>query len=1016
MTEPEEPNLFIDLEIDPNQPWSQEIFEKALLSKRGEWGRHVNDPDNEKKAWARIMTARHSVYGKIAADEQQRKTQQEQAIVLLQKKQEERVEKLKELIRISAGKGYILKGQFNQWIKEYELSESQLRALIISVRVVDEPPANSSTREAKPLDKVRADRIAKNLKLLKKRDLYHFLGLPDNTPLETLRKHAEQLRNETIPKRNNDIENDIILELLGECKVIFGSEVERARYEETLRLSAFDFLKEHVDTAAGGGTVVTANQIDDLLREASKRKLDVDEALRFIQSCAAKKFTLVLPETLAPAIKRMRRCPSCSKMNAENAKACECGAILQESCPKCGGAVPTGYQACPQCSFPIGNRRYVELMLRESNQCYSDGRIPDADQKLKQIEPLWSGANDALGKRIETLRKAIDKANADALVEKTQQAAAVKEIEALRGQHKYYQVHRSIAEWKVKLKATPKEFENFHQQAKEEIARAESKVAAALEDRKQEEVDQAILKYQEALSICADCEEALLELKRTPPSPPISLAVTKVGERLVRLKWQASASPLVNYIVLRQKERSPNSPGDGERIATLSATEYDDAACKPGISYFYAVYAARAEVTSTESAKSSQPILLTEEVAGLVACPASEQVELNWTAPVEAYDIKVRRNLGPKFPESSDEGVAISVLGKERAIDQELCNGKTYSYTVFAVFKDIQNNPVVSKGAHVTAIPQPPPAIVSELYLTKVSDAPLVLEISWNPPDSVQTVAIIRSEKSLSFESGTVLPRTEIEKHGRVLASSGSSVRDEPGDIRACYYTPISIQQDTAYVGKEKRFVLVPDVTKLKAEKRDNIIRLTWEWPQNCAEVYGIVSHRNPAYPTTLPQKSSEFRIHIDHYRLKTCVEIAIVPGMDHIIDVFAVFSTGNECIQSSGLQVKVRSQQIHLSYWIKPKRFGQKPALVIQTEGIGQLPVLSLVYNAQRIPLHRDDGVCIMTIPPGELVQQKTKLTLTLPDDIYPQESVAILFLENDEYKDDVILYPRDGELRINK
>lgn len=106
--------------------------------------------------------------------------------------------------------------------------------------------------------------------------------------------------------------------------------------------------------------------------------------------------------------------------------------------------------------------------------------------------------------------------------------------------------------------------------------------------------------YHKSLDIAADLPDALAGLNRCPPDAPTGLEMQVLRDR-VRLSWTPpppdGLGPLT-FAVMRKRGGLPQHPGDGTRIAEVSACEFEDRHLKPGETISYAVLAKRGEAES----------------------------------------------------------------------------------------------------------------------------------------------------------------------------------------------------------------------------------------------------------------------------------------------------------------------------------------------------------------------------------------------------------------------------------
>lgn len=1003
MPEKPVPNLFLVLGLDPTKAWNQTEYERQLQKKRQEWARLVNMP-TQKGIQAKQNLGLISEFQRIAADETLRKAQADEARQAQNAAQAEQIKKLDERVKMLEIRGYILEEELTLLIKDFAavLPEVQIKSRI---KVPLQKAQAAARPRAAALEPGQAKEIRIRLDALGKVDLYDFLGIgrADNARLT---QRAREAYDAVQKKGSKSADDTIAAELAGHCLSIFKSDAERAKYDETLRLQAYESLKEKVDVIGQVAKRVDAKQMNELLRQAREQRLDPDEALAIIRELAAKRgFAIVETEQMVGAVKDLRRCGYCGQLNEKAKKHCVgCGQPLQEPCPKCAQPVASDESACGACGFPVGNRIYVLMLLNEGTQACSRRDWDAAVNVLEQACQAWPSAADSLGKRIKDFEAEIQpkKKMRDDLIQEVDQAIAKKHL---------YKARKLLPELEQVLNADSTLPRKYRSQIDPRIQQAETQLSQLRAGSGGAE--QAIRGYQDVLGICQDCQEARDMLAKTPPSPPSNINATVSGQ-VVHLNWQPSPSIGVRYTVVRKKQSRPVAVNDGERIATVDGTLYDDCAAEVGVPAYYAVYADREGTPSKDAATLAEPVLIMQDVERVTARVADQQIHLRWQVPPNVHRVLVSRS-ETAYPKSINEGVPIRTLDSGQAVDNSVENNHRYFYTVFCQFLDQANCPQTTAGVHVDASPQQPPSPVRDISVTE-SGLPNArhLLLRWQPP-SKGDVVIIKSLEPTGLEFGAVVPQVDLAKYGLLLATTANQAIDEIDRLGFCYYLPVVTFQGLGYIGSEKRYVSVEDVSELSYQNLGSALRLQWRWPNDCQEV--LIAHSYSEWPTPNAAGSTTIPLTRAQYELHGYFDITNPIKANHYVIVFATVTQSGQRMIAAGENKSARAlihlgDRITITYEIKRTLVRKEFNLDLTIDGEGTMPALTLTAKQMVLPMSRLDGERVLHIETAPIRRHQS---YPIPALALRRQSYARLFLDNDELYGAVLLrHPDKDKLRL--
>lgn len=1114
----EQNNLFLILELDPDQPWNQADFERQLQKKRYEWSRLSNFA-NEKGLKAKTYLNLLPKIKEWAQDETQRKLQAEEARKARTAGQANKLQQFKERLGLLEVGGFLLEDDLDQLIKDFAgtLTVDQIR------KAVKVPVKNAEQigRQARPaLEPSKAKDIQRKLDTLGKATLYDFLGLSPATENRLLLQRAKDLYDGVQRKAAKTVQDTLTSELSGHCLALLGSTAERAKYDETLRLQAFEIIKTNADTMAGTLRRLEGKQVEELLRQARAKGLDVNEARAILlEHTGNKKYVVILPENLTETVQKLQLCGHCGHLNGNDTTYCtQCTKPLKPACPKCSQPVPSTDQACGKCGFPTGNANYTDNLLVEAKEAARRKEYAVSAERLKEAADAWPASEkDARIQQIRTLETQIkrERANQDKLVKECEElikqrklfqaykllpqmrttfapgdaqlAAMEQTIEqslkraesaytrsstdakndqallrsyqsvldlcadyddghlALRMrtlEAKIQQSEQSKAKLVNELKRAQGERRYFaardlhakikHDYGAADLATVESEIATKLRDVQQlitqarreasrnetERNDEKIVQLcRQALQICQDASEAKTLLTQLPPGPPSNLQATVRGD-VVQLTWDESASAETRYLIVRKPHSRPLAAADGEALATIADTRYDDKTLEVGVPTFYAIFADRGGVRSARGALITKPVMRIQQVQHVTKVVEERRIYLKWEPPPHVHEVIVRRSEGA-FPKDSNAGRALFVVNQREASDTQIENGRTYFYSIFSTFRDYDGALRITTPVRVEVFAQVPPPPIADLKLSATSaGAQRQIYLQWTPPPQGDVV-ILHTQKTVNLHFGQSLPRQELENYGRVLATRENQLTQPIKQVGTHYFYPVVVVQSTGYVGQRQEYFCLNDVTNVRVEDLDHTLRIRWDWPPNCEEVELAHSHLG------WPEQTSDATVtavNKRQYDRTGCYELATPKRLDYYLWVRTVVDHGGERLRSEasapGSRVLVeRPTHMALEYAVKKEGGILSPSRltlrITLRKGAGKLPALLFVSKPGEPPAYKQDGAVILRLEP-QLLPDTTSLVSDLT--AYRQKGVyGRLFLENERLYEFVEMrHPDPRQLKL--
>ena len=1006
-------NYFVLLGLNPNDTWDDDAFQNLLTQKKAEWTRNARNPKNAKLYNSYLEQVPRIVA--VLSDPAARRQEAEDARRALSEDAARREQAFRSDLDLYAAKNFITPAEITTLAQQYAgfVTEDDVRALLAASGIPEAAPTGSAPASAADvLDPSTMQNIQSNLDLLGSRDLYDFLGLPSAVPTALLLDRARAVYADNQKQGDKTARVTASSELAGQAISVFKDEDARRRYDNALAQAAYEELGKQVARLVAGTNILYAPQYSRLLEMARARSLDVDRARDYIVN-RARELRAAVEIGGDEQVRQQQRCPNCGTLNDGDARNCRvCGTPLKIECPNCGHIQPTEHRACTHCGFPIGNMMPVIQDIEAAQRLLQARQHAQAAEKLRAARALWSVDSpqrplaDPLTREIEKLLREAEGAL----------AAQQQQIEALRrlvAEKRFYSAREALNSAGGAVQAALKP-ERERTEAAISAAEARLRQAAAAPP------EAAASLYLDILNDCADCQPAHQALARLPLLPPRGLEA-RAGSEVVMLAWQPSPSVGARYAVVRRADAAPAHAGDGDLLATVAGTHYDDLKPESGKSLYYAVFSERAGLYSPEAARLDAPVLLARGVPQptLTAQVDDGCVRLRWDPPPNASEVVVTRSESAP-PRSPADGQPVPVRASGQAEDHTPANGRLYHYGVFALYRDHTGRLIYAPGAFISAMPEAAPQPIAELKISAQRTAGgHELRLSW-PPPTKGTALILQSNRPTGLRAGQVIPEHDLRLHGTLHQGSGGHLTVNVAANRTAYFTPVVLFRKTAYIGAEAYFAGVDDVTNLQAHNDSVALRLTWDWPAGCQQA--IVAYAFDHFPAAEGQGDGAERRDVarPQYDLHGAFFLPHPALEDYHIVVYAVYLRDGRRIvapgQAGARRLVPLKNRVSVTYEVvRPRRLfagrGAAPALALTFTGSGHLPALLLVRKQGGVPINKTDGEVIRRLPEQTLAGPTAAHWEDLPDAAAaPPHSYARLFLEDDSLYD-----TRGGYIRID-
>ncbi len=336
-----------------------------------------------------------------------------------------------------------------------------------------------------------------------------------------------------------------------------------------------------------------------------------------------------------------------------------------------------------------------------------------------------------------------------------------------------------------------------------------------------------------AVALCSDDESLTETLRQLPPARPRNLAATPTDDhRHVRLSWEPGfgSTEEVSYQVRRKRGGKPHNSSDGELLsAGISDTAFLDQDPVVAEPVHYSVSATRSRDYSPAAIAS---FTLLPPVSGLEASTDLTSVTLRWSTPPGVSAVRVREN-----SPSGTRDVAVNAHSGARSTG--LATGVTYTYLVTALYPGDGMSPLASEARTITATPRGEARPVTSFTIADraAPDGAPELEFTWKPIPSY-TVEIWRFQVRPTWGFGQRVSEATVRVAGGTRFGGtpvGDAQRREGVRGAAAsglwYYAALTRDQNQLVSGGTQEKGVCPPLKNVNAERFNDELLLSWEWP-----------------------------------------------------------------------------------------------------------------------------------------------------------------------------------------
>ena len=786
-------------------------------------------------------------------------------------------------------------------------------------------------------------------------NLYEFLYVgtsiknPQNLPCDALRQRAKEKKTKEFYK--NDSVSGSGSKLCGQCEECFKDDSSKQIYDKYLEYNKRKAILDEVKNSYELVSELTQESYFDFvgqLTEIFKNRKDAENLL--IAFCQIEKIPApssgASTEQTNPNIK-VCRC-GCINDVSDGRKVCKaCGLELQIKCPKCGTINDANINVC-KCGFKFENIDKATSLCELASDAIETMDFMVADAHLTDAEKYWPGSD-----KVSELR--------DRLKElKIRVGEAVNIMRKARDEKRYYEAKKQLESIK---KFVPSYTEPaIESEITDAIETAEKYKKSAQASKNEADIVEACTKAYEA---CNDCPGVKEIISKYPPAAPTNFVIsTDPATKVNVLTWtKSTTSGLLYYSVVRKEGAIPISVQDGFLVGRVSMCSINDRDIKPGVQYFYAVFAERAGVYSTAlTYKDAVSNLF--EISNVKVAAGDSLIQLTWEPIADNACVEIEQT-GPDGKKTK-----LVCNSRNNFVDNGLVNDQEYRYRIYLIYT-IGAKKISTTGISVIGIPTRPPLPIEKLIVKPVQGNEF--QIEWENPEGGE-IQFFWSTKKPDWLSGDLVAISDLESQMNGLVVNKTSKNQGTFKYEGeelIYILAVVVKSGSAVIGTIAR------ASKGGAVKINNVslvngkIMITLDLPKDCTGF--VVLYRNDQFPNDISDVNTTRKyIPLKQYKYDGGLVIDSNEPENYYFSIFAEFKRDGESDYSTGtdyLFSNVAKQTITYSISVNKKLFGGGTInITFDCENKKYiLPDIDIISAQDRAPMFKKSGKLFYQIPGQE-------------------------------------------------
>ena len=987
-------NFYLILELDflkPESDWK--IIEQRIKDKRKFWNDNCNKGDKQKKY--RQYKDQLMEIGRVMKTPELRNAEAKDAREFVK-------EVLKEELKFFAGKKTVEPAAAKA-IMERAGIWTEMFEKMTGLKIGDgggEKTEEVSDPNPKPDKSAKFKKYNSDLAVVNKKNLYDFLAGDSETDIigiqsldgeELITGYANPIKEKV--KYEKTEEATATRTLCAACEEIFDPKNTELRknYDKYIIWQKKDFVISRMVQFAGDSQKLSPEQKKLFTDEMTQIVRNREEAVKIIeQICAFKNIFSGAPVAQEQGKVACGHCYAMVDISHGEKKCSSCGHDLYIKCPKCQTEVLAFLSACGHCGFVLKDVQTVETLCATAKTALENMEFDRARSSLGKAEKLLSGYS-----KIAVLKKELSQKEGEF-------SSEIDKLNKLVSNKNFYKAESVLRELQKKVPTAKIPNEMLIETS---VAEAERLYKTAVGASSEDEIIRICTMIANTYADYPGVETLMMKYRPKPASDVRAVSDAKGGS--ISLTWTKSASAgEISYKILRKENTAAASfhDGDAEEIGTAGICKFADTEPKPGVLYYYSVYAVRGGVASDAAHVSAVnlaevKVVKTEEGDGFVRA--------DWKPLDRNAKINVYRKEG-SVPARAGDGEKISCTGTY-FLDDSVKNDGKYGYHISVTYH-VSGKDITTDGIPLELIPSSLPEPAENFSITSVEEG--IFEGTWSCEGEEKVILYCTAGRcSLNYGDVTTVSKvSETLKPVDIVSSSKGKCRFRITDNKKYTVIPVTVKHSTAVIGESCIAASVEKIQVKKAEMINSRLLLDITWPEEAVSV--LVVYGEKGYAKSIEDRKGQSVRNISKKQHKEDGGLFInnIEQKDYYITLYSACKINGELVYSDGTQFLFSNKpKADIQYSIKVKGFFGKQVEIVFTSEDKEftLPAIDIVSKQGNVPVYATSGTVAEHI---EEQQVSGSYKCTLPAGAFPKNSYIKAFFTDEELYDSISLRPAYG------
>lgn len=956
--------IILELEFDPNPVHDEKVIADRIEERRKFWSSKANDFNRgaEYRKYSQMLpNIKKDMIGEANIRDELIKDACEKVYGPIDKT-------LKMIKKVEIPQDTIDKIALKQKV-DVKIVKSRADALgikIVAAKDEDYQAIYDKYYKTKPQNADKFNTMNALLKSFNVTNLYEFLYTgtsiknPQNLPCDTLLQRSKEKKTKEFYK--NDSVSGSGSKLCGQCDECFKDDLSKQIYDKYLefnnRKAILDDVKNSYDLV---GELTKENYFDFVgqLTEIFKNRKAAEELL--LAFCKIEKIPVPLSETDMNKTSLNTKVCRCGCINdvSDGRKVCKvCGLDLEIKCPNCGTVNDGNINVC-KCGFQLDNISKAMSLCELASDALESMDFVLASAHITDAGRYWPGSNRVL--ELRTRLKELE----------SRVGEAVNLMRTACSEKRYYEARKQLES--IKRFAPSYSESDLESEIADAIDRAEKYKSFAQSSKNESDIVDACTS---AYEICHDCPGLKGIISKYPPEAPSDLVISTDSVAKVNvLTWKkSSTSGLIYYSVVRKEGAIPINVEDGYLVGRVSMCSIHDRNIKPGVQYFYSVFAERAGVFSSELTCKS-PIINLFELSNIKSVSGDGIIQLTWEPISENASVEIERT------EPSGKKSKLVCNNRNGFMDKDLLNDCEYQYRVFLIYT-IGAQKLSTKGMTVYGTPTKPPLPIEKLIVKPTQGNEF--QIEWENPENGE-VQFFYSSKKPMWISGDLISLSDVETvmNGLVVKriSSTQGTFQYSGE-ELIYILAVVAKAGSVVIGTIARASKGGTVKLNKVSVVNGKIMITSDVPKYCTGF--VVLYRHDQFPSDISDVNTIRKyIPLKQYHHDGGLIIDSNEPKNYYFSVFTEFKRdgmSDYSISTDYLFSNLEKQTIIYNIHVSKKWFGGRTVhITFESDNKKyRLPDIDIISAQDRAPMFKKTGKLFYQIPSQE-VNGTVKISIPL-------------------------------------